>query len=174
MEQNNLENLTRLYKLRKNSFGKYYSEIQANIDKISLSENKDLKKNDKNNLDWLIWQTPHLAIQILFLVLWSLSLYFFYKIYNLKKILKTYVFIFFLTLILGILLIFSNNKRYKKVAILKQESAIKVGPSSDYTNITFVPKFSYLEILSKKEGWYKIRADSIIGWLPKDDLEIID
>ena len=175
--QNNLENLTKLYKLRKKSFGKYYSEIEAEINKIKLTENISSLKHDKSYLNWLVWQTPPVLIQSLFLIFWLLSLYCIYKIYSSHKILSKYIFTFFISFILGLFLFYSNNIRNKKIAILKEQTNLKLGPSKEHIDRAVLPKFKDIEILSSNNnmgGWYKIKADSIIGWLSKDDVELID
>lgn len=136
---NNIDNnpaiqaLSELRRAQQTSFGSSYKAIESEIENIKKSAQINYTSlSDGSYLKSAAWYFPPVAIQAGFLAFWILSLVCFYKIFKLKKIKIKYLFIFFLTTLVGVFLLFDLNQRKLNFAVIKRDTQLKLGPDKQH------------------------------------------
>lgn len=167
--------LLELRQAQKTSFGSSYKSIESEIQKIKQSAQINYQSQSENGyMKWAAWYFPPIAVQTIFLILWLATLIYFYKIFKLRKFNYKYLFIFVLTILLASFLIFTYKERKLDFAIIKHDTQLKLCPDRNYISRKNLKVLDEVEIINKVGDWYKVKADSIIGWIENTDLELVN
>ena len=181
LNNDNLDNnqavqaLLELRRAQKNSFGNYYKAIESEIQKIKQSAQINYQSlSDDSYLQRAVWFFPPVVSQSVFLIFWLATLFCFYKIFKFRKLTYKYLMIFILTGLVGAFLIFSFKQRKLNLAIVKHDTQLRLGPDINHISRRKLKKLEEVEMASKVGDWYKVEADSIIGWVQNTDLELVN
>jgi len=125
----------------------------------------------KNLIISWIRSTPHIIIQLLFLLLW-LFLFIYIRFLYKKRKKWTIIALFALIAFFGILLVVRYSIDARKYGVVvSQQARLLSGPGETFQTLMQIETAQEAVIKKEKSDYYKVKVNKHIGWISKKDIE---
>lgn len=110
-----------------------------------------------------------LFLQLLFLICWF-SLFFLFNRFGINKF---SVFIFIVTVLVGVSLGVKYKQETECIAIVMKKTPVFVGPDKNYHELAQLDLADQVTIEEEQNSWYKIKHVAGVGWVESEAVQII-
>ena len=146
--------------------------IDLALEKLNIKNEISVSDKIYNTLSNFSLYFSLFYLQIIFLIIWSLIVFYCFGFIKVKK--NKVTLLVFLAIIILILFYLNHSFYFKKRAIVKSDNAILyAGPGEDYHQIKTISQANKIDITENIGDWFKIHYNDINGWLKAGDLTLL-
>ena len=151
-------------------------DIACNImrvhEKIGTTESS--QASSLQDVNTVFTKIPLVIVQLLFLLIWFLSIFYFIK--NGRRG-KNYRFVLgcmyiALVMVAGMITVnyVGSNKR---IALVMKDAPLFAGPNEHYNRMAVLQKAACVGVAHMRDGWAKIEYQNQVGWVAADSVAIV-
>ena len=167
--------LTALIAFRHAERGASSNNLKCIMNAVEQVQNKLGQPHDTTTIVRLKKYSSYFSLfwlQILCIALWWLSLGVMWNRKKYKPIFMLVLWILFLWSLFTVISVWWVNSR--NYGIVLNESSLFTGTSTEFHEVGKVAKADQVTIKNQNDGWYKVKADKVTGWIPVSNVEHIE